>query len=218
MSDQASPEQIRGMVGAVDEFYLNYARLSEPKTRDLVYRTRDQEVISNYETALNRAQTLDANIRRGVGVWNTVRDGYVALTDQTSMVIGDWIDEVRSWFGYDPAPGIGNYVSSRGASPISGGTLGALSGIQLPAAAITAAFVVGIASVAIVLNNLMNKIFIRIEAARLQRENPGMTPAQALSVAGEAYQSDGLFGNVNLPLIAAGALAAFWFLNRKRRG
>jgi hypothetical protein len=191
MTQNAAPSQMNQFVREVDLFMRNYASLINPQTKADVYATGDAVLIKDYNTAVNNGAALKASIENVTGAWAAAKSYYESLTDKSSMIIGDWIDNVRSWFGYDP----------------SGGMSG-LGALQIPAAA----FVVGAIGAAVLLNRAMDKIFISIEASKLQRENPDLPRNVALDRAKNAVSTN-LFGGLTLPL-AAVALAALWFASR----
>lgn len=209
---QATPQEMNKFVQVVDEFMSNYDKLMDPQMRTDVYNSRNSALIADYESATGQAQTLKRTIEATTGAWNAAKQSWANVTDKTSMVIGDAIDEIRSWFGYDPAPGIGNYDFVRfDSSPISGGNLGAFAAIQLPAAA----WIAGIVSAAYLLNKTMNQIFISVEASRFQRIDPTLSRSQALEKAVTAVTGGGFFGRATLPLIAAGALAIYLVMRKR---
>ena len=109
MAQQASQAELNRFVKVVDEFKAKYARLIAPATKAQVYASGNQKMIADYETAVVRGNALNRSIAALVGAWAAFKRGYAAVTDTTSMYIGDAIDEIRSWFGYDPAHGIGEY-------------------------------------------------------------------------------------------------------------
>ncbi len=188
MAAKKSQPALNKFAKNIDEFKAKFAKLINPQTRAQVYASGNQKMISDYETAVVRGNALNRSINALVGAWDAFKRGYKAVTDQTSMVIGDAIDEIRSWFGYKPAGGIGCYgmgnvppmygedVLSVGKpldidAHLYGQPLGGLGAIQL--AAIPASIAVaGVISAALILNSLMDKIFVSIEATRIQKENP----------------------------------------------
>lgn len=181
----ASSAELNKFVQTVDEFMRKYAVLVSPATRAAVYATQNPTLIADYETAVSRGRLLRANIEAVTGAWVAARKIYAAAIDQSSMWIGDAIDEVRSWFGYRP------------------GGMNGLGALQIPAAV----WVVGTIAAAAVLISTMNKIFVVLEASKIQRENPGMTREQALSQANDAFGLS-LFGGMKWPaIIGLGVLA-----------
>lgn len=209
MAEQTTPQEMNRFVTAVDEFFANYARLTSAQTRAEVYASGSPTLIADYESAVRQGGMLKRTIEGTVGVWGAAKTAWASVTDVTSTIIGDAIDEIRSWFGYEPA-GVGSYD----VSPISGGTLGALGVIQLPAAA----WVAGIIGAVFLANQAMNIIFVSLEANRIQRADPTISRSQALDVARRAVKTAGFFGNATLPLIAAAALAAWLLFGRQQRG
>ena len=199
----ATQAELNKFVRIVDEFKANYTRLLLPGTRAEVYATQNPAIISDYENAVSRGGALNATINTTVGAWNAFKRGYGAVTDVTSTAIGDAIDTVRGWFGYDPAPGIGHLQL-----PVN---LGALGIVQLPAAALVA----GIIAAAVVLNSLMNKIFVTIEANKIQRENPAISRANALVQAERGLPSL-LPGGLTPIMLGVGALALWLMFGAKK--
>jgi hypothetical protein len=197
----ASQAELNKFVEVVDEFKAKYARLQLPATRQAVYASGDQRLISDYETTLTRAGALDRTIDTLVGAWGAFKRGYAAVTDRTSTVIGDAIDEIRSWFGYDPAPGIGCYTP-----------MGSLAGLQIPAAVAVA----GVISAAMIIIAAMNRIFTTLEANRIQRENPDLPRSAALEQARRGLPSF-LPAGIGMGTLALGALALWLVLGDKRK-
>jgi len=204
----ANPQEMNSFVRVVDEFMQNFAKLNLSATRKAVYESGNSALIDDYETTFDRAQTLKAAIEATTGTWQAAKRGYAVVTSETSMLIGDAIDTVRSWFGYKPAGDLGRYA----AVPISAGQLGALSAIQLPAAA----WVAGIISAAYLLNQAMKRVMLQIDAAKLQRDNPAMPYNKAIELAKTASRGPGLFGLSTVPLILGGALALWLLLGKKK--
>lgn len=195
----ATQTELNRFVKIVDEFKANYARLILPATRSEVYATNNPKLIGDYNSAISKSRLLNSTINNAVGAWNAFKRGYAAVTDVTSTVIGDAIDEIRSWFGYDPAPGIGHY------------TLGALGAVQIPAAVIIA----GIIATAVVLNKAISSIFVTLEANRIQRENPNISRPQAIIQAERGLPSI-LPSAITPVMIGVGALALWLILGKKR--
>jgi len=187
---EASPQEMNRFVSEVNSFMKNYARLIQPGTRADVYATGNSAIISDYESAVSQARILKRTIEATTGAWNAAKAAYSTVTGITSTGIGDAIDEIRSWFGYDPATGVGG-----------------LGIVQLPAAA----WIAGIISAAYLLNATMNKIFIAIEATKITRADPTISRERALALAKSAVSSP-FFGNATLPLLTAGALALYLVL------
>lgn len=231
MAAQASQTELNRFVKVVDEFKAKFAKLTNPATRAQVYASGNQKMISDYETAVVRGNALNTSINALVGAWAAFKRGYKAVTDTTSTVIGDAIDEIRSWFGYDPSGGLGfvpqgefkpydvdrEFIgqplrdfpgAQRGYSQL--GLLGAAPLAAIPAAVAVA----GVISAALILNSLMDKIFVSLEANRIQKQNPNISRGAALQQA-EAGLPSLLPGGVSLPMLAAGALALWYVLGRK---
>lgn len=199
MATEATQAELNKFVKVVDEFKANYARLLLPATRSEVYATQNPAIISDYQKAVSRGGALNSTINTTVGAWNAFKRGYGAVTDVTSTVIGDAIDTVRGWFGYDAAPGVGHYA------------LGALGIVQIPAAIA----VTGIIAAAVILNSLMSKIFVTIEANKIQRENPDISRANALVQAERGLPSI-LPGGLTPIMLGVGALAVYLIFMQKK--
>jgi len=231
VAKNASKAELNKFVKVVDEFKSNLTKLRLSATRSQVYATGNQKMISDYETALVRGNALNVSINALVGTWNVFKRGYKAVTDTTSTTIGDAVDEIRSWFGYKP---MGNYDVLSPGKPFDmdagyrglpldqfpgaqpGYTqLNGLGAIQLAAIPAGVA-VVGIISAALILNTLMNKIFVALEANKIQKENPNVSRANALLQAKAGLPSL-IPGGLSLPMIAAGGLA-FYILLGKNNG
>jgi hypothetical protein len=193
----ATQIELNKFVKVVDEFKAKYARLISAKTRSDVYATNNGALISEYETAVVRGRALTSTIETLVGAWTTFKRGYASVTDYTSTVIGDAVDEIRSWFGYKP---MGDLPG-----------LGALALIQIPAAVAVA----GVISAALILIAGMNRIFISIEASKIQRENPSIPRATALRQA-EAGLPSFIPGGITPVMIGVGALALFLIFGSKK--
>ena len=191
----ATQQELNKFVQVIDEFKAKYARLRSPEFRADVYATKNASLISDYETTLSRSATLDKSINAMVGAWDAFKRGYASVTDKTSMWIGDAIDTVRGWFGGGPNV----HVDGLGA-------------IQVPAAVGVAAAV----SAAMILIAAMNRIFVSVEASKLQRENPSMSREVALGRAKGALPSL-LPAGIGLGTIALGALALWLVLGGKKR-
>ena len=202
MAAQASQAELNKFVQVVDEFKAKFAKLIAPDTRAQVYASGNSKMISDYETAVVRGNALNRSINALVGAWDAWKRGYKKVTDQTSMVIGDAIDEIRSWFGYKPAGDFGCYAEMGG--------LGAVQIAAIPAAVAVA----GVISAALILNSLMDKIFVSIEANRIQKQNPNISRGAALEQAERGLPSL-IPGGISLPMIAAGALALYFILGKK---
>jgi len=203
MATEATQTELNKFVKVVDEFKAKFARLISPATRQQIYASNDPKLISDYESAVSRGNVLNSSINALVGAWNAFKSGYKTVTAVTSTVIGDAVDEIRSWFGYDPAPGIGNYAVANG--------MGALGIIQVPAAVAVA----GIVGAAMVLIAATNRIFVTLEANKIQRENPNVTRVSALRQAESGLPSL-LPGGITPVMIGIGALA-LWFVLSKNK-
>jgi len=200
MAEQASQAELNKFVKVVDEFKAKYARLILPATRSQVYATKNATIISDYESAVSRGRILNGTINTTVGAWEVFKRGYGAVTNVTSTAIGDAIDTVRGWFGYDPAPGIGSYAP-----------MGGLGAIQI----IPAVAIAGIIGAALVLIAAMNRIFISIEASNIQRENPSISRAVAIRQA-EAGLPSFIPGGITPVMIGVGALALWMILGERK--
>lgn len=227
MAEQASPEQVSLFIRKTDEWYAKYLKLVSPEFRAQVYATRDSQIISAYESEVNRATALKRTINATVGVWATFKRGYTAVTDVTSTIIGDAIDWFRGIFGGGPAADLGVYTirdvspisggrlgayTIRDVSPISGGQLGALGAIPL----ITAVWITGILAVLVLSVRGMDKIFIWVDAWAIKRNDPTISTGDALDKAAQIAARGGLFAGTALPLLAAAALAAFLIFGKKK--
>lgn len=235
---QASQQELNRFVEVVDKFKANFAKLQGMQAD--VLASGDPQLQRDYNSAITRGRALNATIDTTVGAWNAFKAGYRSVTDRTSTIIGDAIDEIRSWFGYDPAPGIGNYAlysaqippfdpdadilgvdfrdlqSPMAFRPVRERRfvgLGELGAVQIPAAAAVAAIV----SAAFILNNLMNKIFIRVEATRIQRENPGIDRGEALLQAERGITQGIQLGAVTPAMLLLGGVALWMIFGQKRR-
>lgn len=89
--------------------------------------------------------------------------------------------------------------------------LGSLGIVQIPAAVAVA----GVISAALILIAGMNRIFISIEASKIQRENPSVSRAVALRQA-EAGLPSFIPGGITPLMIGVGALALFMIFRGKR--
>ena len=188
----------------------NYDRLISSETSSQVYASKNPQLIADYETTVNRAGALRSTIIVTSGAWDVAKRQYANITGKTSVVIGDAIDEIRSWFGYKPAGDLGC------ATCVNAVGLNGLGAIQLPAAALAAVYVTGVITTGMLLNSAMSKIFVTLGANRLQRENPNMTRTTALSQAKDIYGGDGIFGSgATLKMLAVAALGAWLILDRK---
>lgn len=210
MAENATPQELNRFVLSVDEFFSNYATLISPAMRAQVYGTGNAAVIADYESAKSQGAVLKSSIEATTGAWAAAKAAYGAVTATTSTVIGDAIDEIRSWFGYQPA---GEYLGAHCPTPGVAGLagLGALGVVQLPAAA----WVAGILAAVYLANAAMQKIFIFVAANQIQAADPTVSRSQALTAASRAVKTPGILGAITLPLIAAAALAAFLIFGRK---
>jgi len=236
---QANPQQINEFVKVVDEFMRNNKKLNAPKFRADVMASGNPELIANYNSAVSKSNALKVTIEKTTGAWAKAKAAYQDAISTTSTVIGDAIDEIRSWFGYKPAgdlsglrppafPNIQSDGQSRGydyqafgteiksiSDPRAGVYIHSPLG-ALPAAALAAVWVTGIISAAAVLNSAMHKIFVSVEATRIQKANPNLPRSQALKQATDAVDTGGIFGRLGIEQLAAvGAIAALvWFLRK----
>ncbi len=187
MSQNATQNQMNQFVQTVDKFMANYARLITPDNRAVVYSSGNQQLISDYESAVTKGRALKVTIETTVGAWNAAKRGWSNVTDTTSLYIGDAVDWLKGLFGGGP--------NTEG-----------LGVMQIPAAI----WVSGIVASAYLLNSLMTKIFVSIEATKIQRNNPGLSRSDALLRAKSAVPS--LFGSIQTPVIIGAALFAAYFL------
>ena len=201
MADEATQAELNKFVKVVDEFKAKFARLISPATRAQIYQSNNPALISDYESAVSRGRILNNSINALVGAWSGFKRGYKSVTAATSTVIGDAVDEIRSWFGYKPAGGIGEL-------PIGLGSLGL---IQIPAAVAVA----GVVAAALVLIAAMNRIFITLEANKIQKENPSIPRATAIRQAESGLPSF-IPGGITPVMIGLGALA-LWFVLGKNK-
>lgn len=229
MAAQASQAELNRFVKVVDEFKAKYARLILPATKAEVYATKNPAMIRDYENAVSRGGALNSTIANLVGAWAAFKSGYKKVTDATSTVIGDAIDEIRSWFGYDPSGGMG-YISPSQAEGSYGGqkpydidrnnwgepysAFAGLGAVQI-GAPIAAIAIAGVIAAALILINLMDKIFVNLQANRIQRENPNVSRGDALAQGAQGIKK--MFeGGLTLPMIAAGAVALYFILGSKK--
>lgn len=181
--------ELNKFVQTVDDFLAMKNKVASRRAE--VYATNDPELISDYESFVSKADILQSTIESTVGAWNAAKAEYAKITDTTSTAIGDAIDEIRSWFGYDPAPGIGF-----------------LGIIQLPAAA----WIAGIIAAAALLWRMGNSLMTRIDAATIaRREN--IPYSEALTKAADANRFK-LVSKDTVTIIAGAALLA-WYLWQK---
>jgi len=189
MSETAN---VNKFVAVVDEFMANYARLNSNDAKTAVANSGDPALIAEYNSQLGKATALKNTIEATTGAWQSAKQFYLQSTDTSSMYIGDAVDWIRSKFGYDPAPGFSG--------------LGAL---QIPAAA----WIAGIIAAAVLMNSAMKKLFVAIEASKIQRQNPSVSRADAVAQASRALAVGGFFSFQNAPLFIGGAIA-LWVLLR----
>jgi hypothetical protein len=188
MAQSATSGQMNEFVREVDKFFQNYAQLILPQTKADVYATGDAKLIADYDSAVNKGAALKTSIEKVTGAWKAAKSAYLSMTDKTSMILGDAVDWLKGLWGDNPNAGLG--------------------ALQIPAAA----FVIGAIGAAVLLNRAMDKIFISIEASRIQRADSSIPRDVALERAKNAVSSN-LFGGITLPLIGV-ALAALWFASR----
>ena len=210
MAETATPQEMNRFVQSVDEFFSNYAKLISPAMRAQVYATGNTALIADYESAKSQGAILKTTIEATTGAWAVAKRAYSAVTDTTSTVIGDVVDEIRSWFGYKPAGGLG-YLGACNCPAPGLGAVGALGVVQLPAAA----WIAGILGAVYLANQVMNKIFIFVAANQIQAGDPSLSRSQALAAAADTIKGESILGAITLPLIAAAALAAFLIFGRK---
>lgn len=207
MAETATPQEMNRFVQSVDEFFSKYAKLISPTMRAQVYATGNAALIDDYESAKSQGAILKSTIEATTGAWAAARAAYSAVTDTTSTVIGDAIDEIRSWFGYKPAGGLG-YL---GACNCPARGLGGLGVVQAP----LAAWVAGIIGAVYLANKAMDQIFIFVAANQIQAGDPTVSRAEALAAAADSVKNGGILGAITLPLVAAAVLAAFLVFGRK---
>lgn len=183
---EPTAQEVTQFFQTTDTFMKNFARLTSPETQSKVYASNDPALIADYEQLRSRGSTLKSTIENAVGAWESAKLTYATATDKTSMYIGDAIDTIRSWWGAGPKA-----------------DLQGLGILQFPIAAVAVA---GIVASGFLLNSLMSRIFVRIEAASL--EESGMTRAQAIKVASGTLAPT-FFQALNVPLLVGGALAIY---------
>lgn len=209
MAEPTKAEMNR-FVREVDEFMQKNRILNSSEYQNIVYNSNDPSLIADYENAVIQFGRLRSTIIATVGVWSAAKQRWASVIDVTSTAIGDAIDEIRSWFGYEPAGQFAAYTTLGDLPRNALSGLSALGIVQLPAAA----WVAGIISAAYLANTMMSKIFVRIETARLVRS--GMPRAEALQVASSALAPT-FFRGINIPLVAGGLLAIFLLMTAKPR-
>ena len=189
---QATQTQMNEFVAKVDEFMRKYDLLISDTTKQQVYASGDPQLISDYEKAVSRGGLLKANIENVVGAWQAAKRAYASVTDYTSTVIGDAIDAIREWWGGD-----------------ENNTLGAL---QIPAAA----WVIATIGAAAALIISIDAIFVRLEANRIQKQNPDVSRERAIQIAKGAVGIGGAVSALSQPMmIAAAAFIAWLWLSKK---
>lgn len=179
---QASQLQMNEFVKVIDEFMQKYARLISPQTRAEVLASGEPQLISDYEKAVSRGGMLKINIEVVTGAWQAAKRAYASVTDVTSTVIGDVADWFKNLFGGD-------------------NNLGTLGVIQIPAAA----WIVGTIAAGAALILSIDRIFITLEANRIQRDSPGVSRQQAIVLAKRGIGLD-VFGDVQ-KIVMIGAIA-----------
>lgn len=196
-SGAATSGQMNEFVRVIDEFMQKYARLISPQTRTEVFASGNPALISEYEKAVSRGGLLKTNIEVVTGAWAAAKRAYSSVTDVTSMVIGDAIDWVKSLFNTLP--------------PVAP-QIGALAAVQIPAAV----WIVGTiaASAALILS--IDRIFITLEANRIQRDSPGTSRQQAITQAKSAVGLN-VFGDVKQLVVIGGIVFIAWlYLGQKK--
>ena len=94
---QASQAELNKFVRVVDEFKAKHAKLISPETSKAVYASKNLALISDYNKTVAQGNALNSSINALVGAWNAFKSGYGSAISATSTVIGDAIDEIRSW-------------------------------------------------------------------------------------------------------------------------
>lgn len=191
-SNAASSGQMNEFVRVVDEFMLKYAKLVSPGMRTEVYASGNPALISDYESAVSRGGALKTSIDTTVGAWGAAKRGWQSVTDTTSLYIGDAVDWLKNLFGNNT-------------------NLSGLGIIQIPAAA----FVVGAIGVSAALILSIDRIFIAVEANRIQHDNPGLSRDQAYALAKGNVGLD-IFAGVNrFAMIAGLGILAYLYFGKK---
>lgn len=190
---QASQQQMNEFVRVIDEFMQKYARLISPETRNEVYASGNSKLISDYQSAVSRGGMLKTNIEVVTGAWAAAKRAYSSVTDVTSMYIGDAVDWFKSLFGGGPQ-------------------IGGLGIVQIPAAV----WIVGTIAAGAALILSIDRIFITLEANRIQRDSPGISRELAVQKAKGAIGLN-VFGDVKqLAVIAALAFGAWLYFGQKK--
>lgn len=192
--EQASPTQMNVFVAKVDEFMRKYASFISPATRAEVYATGDAAQISEYESIVSRGRILKSSIETVTGLWADAKRAYGAVTDVTSMYIGDAVDWLKNLFG-------GNNVSG----------LGALGVIQIPAAA----FVITSVGVAAAIVMAMDSFLVTMRAKKIQEET-GMSYPDAVDRARRSTGIGGALTSLTQPLIIAAVAMVAWLMLSKK--
>jgi len=194
---QASQSQMNEFVKVIDEFMQKYEKLISPQTRTQVYASGDPKLISDYGIAVSRGGMLKTNIETVTGIWASAKRAYASVTDVTSTVIGDAIDWLTDLF--------------RG-SQVTGNNVGGLGVIQIPAMA----WIVGTIAAGAALILSIDRIFVRIEANRIQRDSPGISRERALQLAKSGIGLN-VFGDAQrIVVIAALAFGAWLYFGQKK--
>jgi hypothetical protein len=196
---EATQTEMNRFVAIVESFKNNLARLNSAETRNAVYASNNSALIRDYENTLTQSNILNSTIEGTVGAWEAAKSGWGILTSQTSMWIGDAVDEIRSWF-----------QTSNNLGCIGCPQLGSFGAVQLPAAV----WIAGIVAAAYALNKGMEKIFIAIEATKMQEANPNLSRERAVTLARNAIVGS-WFGLAPGVLLAAGAVGLY-LVFRKR--
>lgn len=196
---QASQQQMNEFVKVIDEFMQKYTRLISTQTRTEVYASGNPQLISDYENAVSRGGMLKTNIEIVTGAWQAAKRAYSSVTDITSMYIGDAIDWFKDLFGGTPVP-------------VSGPQIGGLGVIQIPAAV----WIVGTIAAGAALILSIDRIFITLEANRIQRDSPGISRVQAITQAKSAVGLN-IFGDVKQLAIIGGIVFVAWLIYGQKK-
>lgn len=192
-SQPATSGQMNEFVKVIDEFMQKYARLTLPQTRTEIYASGNSALISEYEKAVSRGSMLKTNIEIVTGAWASAKRAYSSVTDITSTYIGDAVDWIKGLFG--------------GESQVGG-----LGVIQIPAAV----WIVGTIAAGAALVLSIDRIFITLEANRIQRDSPGISREVAVRQAKSAVGLN-VFGDVKqLAIIGSIAFIAWLYFGQKK--
>lgn len=191
---EATPVQMNEFVATVDKFMQKYQQFISPATRAEVYATGDAATISEYEKIAGRAGALKTNIETVTGAWAAAKRAYAAVTDVTSMYIGDAVDWLKNLFG-------GNNVSG----------LGALGVLQIPAAAWVIAAIGFCATMFIA----MDAFLVDMRAKKIAAET-GMSYPDAVDRARGTVGIGGAIGSLTQPLIIAAVAMVAWLMLSKK--